>query len=60
MTDLFSTPELIPEPVNDILTGFNDFNDPYIELAKLQNALIRIGYTFDYYLDATPFNLRKL
>jgi hypothetical protein len=58
MTDLFETPELIPNNVMSILETFED--NTYDECDRIQNELEHIGYTFDYYLDAEPFNLRKL
>jgi hypothetical protein len=58
MTDLFETPELIPNNVMSILETFED--NTYDECDRIQNELEQIGYTFDYYLDAEPFNLRKL
>jgi hypothetical protein len=58
MTDLFETLELIPNNVMSILETFED--NTYDECDRIQNELEQIGYTFDYYLDAEPFNLRKL
>jgi hypothetical protein len=58
MKDLFETPELIPKEVMSILTTCED--NTYKELDRLINELQTIGYTFDYGLDAEPFNLRKL
>jgi hypothetical protein len=58
MRDLFETPELIPNNVMNILETFED--NTYDECDRIQNELEQIGYTFDYYLDAEPFNLRKL
>jgi hypothetical protein len=58
MTDLFETPELIPNNVMSILETFED--NTYDECDRIKNELEHIGYTFDYYLDAEPFNLRKL
>jgi hypothetical protein len=58
MKDLFETPELIPKEVMSILITFED--NTYNELDRIQNELQTISYTFDYGLDAEPFNLRKL
>lgn len=61
MKDLFETPELIPENVQIILDTFDeDTSNTYTELARLVNELEKIGYTFDYYLDAEPYGLRKI
>jgi len=58
MNDLFQTPELIPLEVMDVLSTFSD--DTYEECARVQALVEQLGYTFDYYLDAEPYNLRKL
>jgi hypothetical protein len=55
--DLFEHPELIPKNVQSILNSFNDYN--YIELERINNELKKIGYCFEYCLDAMPYNLRK-
>ena len=61
MKDLFETPELIPYDVQAILESFDEESpNTYAELDRLVNELESIGYTFDYGLDAEPFNLRKL
>ena len=56
--DLFETPELIPA---EIKVFFDDVEDEpnYLQLANIQKKCEQLGYTFDYYLDATPYNLRK-
>ena len=58
--DLFEYPELIPIDVMGILSTHNEDADQYKELARLVGELEKVGYTFDYYLDADPYNLRKL
>lgn len=58
MKDLFETPELIPQNVMDILNTFED--NTYNECLRVQYELECIGYTFDFYLDAEPYNLREL
>lgn len=61
MADLFDTPDLIPNEVTEILNSFNeDTDNTYFELGRLQKQLEKIGYTFDFYLDAQPYNLRRL
>lgn len=61
MADLFDTPDLIPNEVAKILNSFNeDTDNTYFELGRLQRQLEKIGYTFDFYLDAQPYNLRRL
>jgi len=58
MNDLFETPDLIPKDVLDILATFED--NTYEECERILNKLERIGYTYEYGLDAEPFNLKKL
>ena len=58
--DLFLTPELIPENISAVLEEHNCDEDQYQELAKTLEKVEKLGYTFDYYLDAEPFNLNKI
>ncbi len=60
--DLFEHPELIPEPVQSILKKYEDeyLNGATYELnERLLNELKPVGYSFEYYLDAEPYNLHK-
>ena len=58
--DLFDTPELIPDNVQDILSSFDEDADPYGELDRILDELEPLGYVFSYYLDAEPYWLRKI
>jgi len=61
MKDLFETPELIPSEVQEILESFDeDTPNTYQELNRLVDELAKVGYTFDYYLDAEPYGLRPI
>lgn len=60
MSDLFETPELIPENVQEILDTFDDDKNGYLELKRILDELEPLGYTFDYGLDAVPYELRKI
>jgi len=61
MKDLFETPELIPSEVQAILESFDeDAPNTYQELNRLVDELAKVGYTFDYYLDAEPYGLRPI
>jgi len=59
--DLFEFYEDQPENVKSILAQYEDLEAmTYEELTGLQKNLETIGYTFDYGLDAQPYNLRKI
>lgn len=60
--DLFQKPELIPDDVKAVLSKWEekwDEGDGYANCRNMQSELEELGYTFDYYLDAEPYNLRK-
>jgi hypothetical protein len=55
MKDLFTTPELLPQALQDLFGEFeerltNGFT--YSDLAEMHHRTELLGYTFDYYLDA--------
>lgn len=59
MKDLFETPELIPANVLEAFEKHNKEGEfTYAQLAEILKAVEALGYTFEYYLDAEPFNLR--
>lgn len=60
MKDLFETPEKLPAQVQAILNSFDESKDGYKECTRLENELKPLGYTFEWYLDAVPYNLRKI
>jgi hypothetical protein len=60
MKDLFETPELIPENVQEVLESFDEEADPYHELDRVLKEIEPMGYTFNYYLDADPYGLRPI
>lgn len=58
--DLFEHYEELPLELKEILDKYCDGDFDYEKCAKLVEELETIGYTCDYYLDAEPYNLRKL
>jgi hypothetical protein len=61
--DLFEHYETLPKNVQRTLARWGDklYNDQtYDNCAKFLKAMEKHGYTFDYYLDAQPYNLRKI
>lgn len=59
MTDLFECPELLPQEVQDIIEQHGEACD-YEECDLLIQKLNEVGYTCEYGLDASPYNLTKL
>jgi hypothetical protein len=57
--DLFETPELIPQRLQIVFAKFDD-TMTYTQCEALLRRVERMGYTFDYELDATPYNLRPI
>ena len=60
MLDLFETPHLIPHEVQAVLETFSEDANSYWELARIQKQVEKLGYTFDYGLDAEPYYLRLI
>jgi len=60
MIDLFSTPEKLPAEVQEILIAYSEREQTYENCQQLEQALKPHGYTFNWGLDAGPFNLRKI
>ena len=50
----------LPKKVGDILNGFDENKDGYKECRRLLTELRPLGYTFEYGLDAEPYDLKKL
>jgi len=60
-TDLFETPELIPDNVRAVFDRyFENGGLSYTAIGLLLDEVEQLGYTFDYGLDATPYDLRKI
>lgn len=55
--DLFAYP---PEELQTVLNSFSALDETYENCAELLKQCEALGYTFDYYLDAVPYNLRPL
>ena len=59
--DMFEDPEGIPLCVQHVLDDFNeDTDNTYRELDRILKRLKPLGYTFDYGLDASPYDLCKI
>jgi len=56
--DLFTSPDKLPKKVRKVLDTWQE--DSYEECERMLKELRPLGYTFEYYLDGTPFNLRLI
>ena len=60
MIDLFEHLDLVPENVQEIISKYAEMDMTYENCNDLIDELFDVGYTCEYGLDATPYNLRKL
>jgi len=58
--DLFAKMETLPDDVREVLDRYSEEDPTYESLGAMLKELEPLGYTFEYYLDAEPFNLRKI
>jgi type II secretory pathway component PulC len=62
--DLFEKIETLPIEVQNIINEYNvlecNYGLSYIELNQLEANLKTHGYSFEWGLDCTPYNLKKL
>jgi hypothetical protein len=62
--DLFEAPELLPSPIKAILSRYNDLEIEkgieYTDLINMGKEMAVYGYSFDFYLDCVPYNLKKI
>jgi hypothetical protein len=59
MTDLFQHPELLCDKARAVFDEFAHMDNDYASCKELEAALKPLGYTFEWGLDAEPFNLTK-
>jgi len=64
MNDLFEEFDLLPENIQAIITKYQlidlDKGLDYPDLRNFQSEMENEGYTFNWGLDAIPFDLKKL
>jgi hypothetical protein len=59
--DLFQHTETLPIEVQNVLDEFADkWEDTWEMCRQMKQQLEQLGYTFDYYLNAIPYDLRKI
>ncbi len=60
MEDLFEHYEDLPIEVQKVIDNFNAKGNSYDNCNELIDELNKVGYTCEYGLDASPYNLRKI
>jgi hypothetical protein len=60
MQDLFEYPETWPVDLRAILARYLTKEQNYTNLIRLENDLLKIGYSIEYGLDCMAFNLQKI
>ena len=58
--DLFEFPELWPANLRAILAHYLTKEQNYTNLIRLENDLLKIGYSIEYGLDCVAYNLQKI
>lgn len=58
--DLFEVMDLLPPVVQDILDTFDEDKEKYAECERVVELLEKVGWTADYGLSGTLFNLEEL
>lgn len=58
--DLFDQFDKLPKKVQAALNSFDENGDLYKECNRVLKEINKLGYTYEYYLDGTPYNLTKL
>ena len=60
MVDLFEYPETWPANLRAILARYMTKEQNYTNLIRLENDLLKIGYSIEYGLDCMAYNLQKI
>jgi len=64
MTDLFEKWDTLPDSVLAVIDRMNEQQNKgkldYEDCEHYRKELNKIGYTYDFGLDADPYNLRKI
>ncbi len=60
MLDLFEYPETWPANLRAILARYMTKEQTYTNLIRLENDLLKIGYSIEYGLDCMAYNLQKI
>ena len=57
--DMFQHIEHLPKEVQEVLNKYAECDESYDVCSAMLEELKALDYTFDYYLDAEPYFLRK-
>jgi hypothetical protein len=60
MVDLFEYPETWPANLRAILARYMTKEQTYKNLLRLENDLLKIGYSIEFGLDCVAYNLNKI
>jgi|TARA_R100000687_G_scaffold82738_1_gene83077 hypothetical protein len=58
--DLFEHLETLPDEVQEIVLAFSEGDNDYEACKALEVSLKPLGFTFDWGLDAEPYDLREI
>jgi hypothetical protein len=62
--DLFEHPNELPDNIQAILSRYNaleiERGIQYADLMQMGKEMAANGYSFDFYLDCIPYNLKKI
>ena len=58
--DLFEYPNLWPAKLRALLLAYITKEQTYTNLIKLENDLLKLGYSIEYGLDCMAYNLKKI
>jgi len=58
--DLFENIESLPEDIYKTILYHSNYDESYYKVELLLEKLEKLNYTFDYDLDAIPYNLRQI
>ena len=58
--DLFEIYETLPMEVQEVINNFSEKDNDYDNCAQLVEELEAVGYTCDYGLDASPYDLKQI
>jgi hypothetical protein len=57
--DMFQHIQSLPKEVQEVLERYSECDESYEVCADMLKEMEFLGYTFEYYLDAEPYMLRK-